>query len=137
VLLASIQHPIFSAAQPEVTIEQFMTACEEEKSSEEYQQRKQISECLTEECRALKNAAHNARQDLVKARKISSANWWTLSIEEQTLVTDFQSGQLERIRDDCDLAFGWNQQMRTNMGSTASRMAQRIGGTCRELTKPC
>ena len=59
----------------------------------------------------------------MKAKKISSANWWTLSIEEQTLVTDFQSGQLERIRDDCDLAFGWNQQMRTNMGSTASLMA--------------
>ena len=85
----------------------------------------------------MKNAAHKARQDLVKAKKLSSANWWTLSSEEQTLMTNFQSGQLERIRDDCDLAFGWNQQMRTDMGSTASRLAQRIGGTCRELTKPC
>jgi len=88
---------------------------------------KTVSECLTEERRALKNAAHKARQDLVKAKKLSSANWWTLSEEDQTLVTNFHSGQLERIRDDCDLAFGWNQQMRTDMGSTASRLAQRIG----------
>jgi hypothetical protein len=123
VLLASIQHPICSAAQPEVAIQQFMTACEQEKSSHEYQQRKQISERLTEERRALKKAAHKARQDLVKARKIIRANWWNLSREDQTLLTDFQSGQLDRIRDDCDRAFGWNQQMRTNMGSTASRMA--------------
>ena len=123
VLLASIQHPIFSAAQPKVAIEQFMTACEQEKSSHEYQRRKQISERHTEERRALKNAAHKARQDLVKARKLSSANWWNLSREDQTLLTNFQSGQLDRIRDDCDRAFGWNQQMRTNMGSTASRMA--------------
>ena len=136
VLLAAIQHPIFSAAQPEIAIEQFMTACDEEKSSKEYQQRKEVSERLTEEGRALKDAAHKARQDLVKARKLSSAHWSSLSSEEQNLLTDFQSGELERIRDDCDLAFGWNQQMRTNMGSTASRMAQRIGGTCRELTKP-
>ena len=137
VLLAAIQHPIFSAAQPEIAIEQFMTACDEEKSSKEYQQRKEVSERLTEEGRALKDAAHKARQDLVKARKLSSAHWSSLSSEEQNLLTDFQSGELERIRDDCDLAFGWNQQMRTDMGSTASRMAQRIGGTCRELTKPC
>ena len=137
VLLAAIQHPIFSAAQPEIASEQFMTACDEEKSSEEYQQRKQVSERLTEERRALKDAAHKARQDLVKARKLSSAHWSSLSSEEQNLLTDFQSGELERIRDDCDLAFGWNQHMRTNMGSTASRMAQRIGGTCRKLNKPC
>jgi hypothetical protein len=123
VLLASIQHPIFSAAQPEVAIEQFMTACEQEKSSHEYQRRKQVSERHTEERRALKNAAHKARQDLVKARKLSSANWWNLSREDQTLLTNFQSGELDRIRDDCDRAFGWNQQMRTDMGSTASRMA--------------
>ena len=123
VLLASIQHPIFSAAQPKVAIEQFMTACEQEKSSHEYQRRKQISERHTEERRALKNAAHKARQDLVKARKLSSANWWNLSREDQTLLTNLQSGELDRIRDDCDRAFGWNQQMRTDMGSTASRMA--------------
>ena len=49
VLLASIQHPIFSAAQPKVAIEQFMTACEQEKSSHEYQRRKQVSERHTEE----------------------------------------------------------------------------------------
>jgi hypothetical protein len=130
VLLASIQHPICSAAQPEVAIQQFMTACEQEKSSHEYQQRKQISERLTEERRALKKAAHKARQDLVKARKIIRANWWNLSREDQTLLTDFQSGQLDRIRDDCDRAFGWNQQMRTNMGSTASRMA---AAACQQL----
>ena len=122
-LLASIQHPICTAAQPEVMIQKFMTACEQEKSSHEYQRRKQVSERHTEERRALKNAAHKARQDLVKARKLSSANWWNLSREDQTLLTNFQSGELDRIRDDCDRAFGWNQQMRTDMGSTASRMA--------------
>ena len=79
---------------------------DEEKSSEEYQQRKQVSERLTEERRALKDAAHKARQDLVKARKLSSAHWSSLSSEEQNLLTDFQSGELERIRDDCDRAFG-------------------------------
>jgi len=67
---------------------------------------KTVSECLTEERRALKNAAHKARQDLVKAKKLSSANWWTLSEEDQTLVTNFHSGQLDRIRNDCDRAFG-------------------------------
>jgi hypothetical protein len=129
VLLAAIQHPIFSAAQPEVTISQFITACEQEKSSEEYQRRKLISERLTADRRALKDAAHKARQDLVTAKKLSTWNWGTLSRKEQTLVTDFQSGKLESIRAECDLAFGWNQQMRTTTGSTASRMAQRIGGT--------
>jgi hypothetical protein len=122
VLLASIQHPICTAAQPEVMIQKFMTACEQEKDSVEYKQRKQISERCTEERKALKKAAHKARQDLVKARKIMEAPLWSLSKEDQTLVTDFQSGHLERIRDDCDQAFGWNQQMRTDMGSTASRM---------------
>jgi hypothetical protein len=129
VLLAAIQHPLFSAAQPEVTISQFITACEQEKASEEYQRRKLISERLTNDRRALKDAAHKARQDLVTAKKLSSWNWGTLSRKEQTLVTDFQSGKLESIRAECDAAFGWNQELRTTTGSTASRMAQRIGGT--------
>jgi hypothetical protein len=127
VLLASIQHPLFRVP---ASIRQFMTAWETEKSSEDYKKQKQISECLTEERRALKKAAHQARQDLVKARKIHCENWENLSREDKTLWTNLQSGQLDRIRDACDQAFGWNQQMRTNTGSTASRIA---AAACQQL----
>ena len=127
VLLASIQHPLFRVP---ASIRQFMTAWETEKSSEDYKKQKQISECLTEERRALKKTAHQARQDLVKARKIHCENWENLSREDKTLWTNLQSGQLDRICDACDQAFGWNQQMRTNTGSTASRIA---AGACQQL----
>ncbi|CAK0895404.1 unnamed protein product [Prorocentrum cordatum] len=73
VVLASIQHPICSAAQPADAIRRFMRAWDEEKSSEDYKKRTQISERLTKERRALKNAAHAARQALVRGRKIG---WW-------------------------------------------------------------
>ena len=60
IVLASIQHPICSVAQPADAVQRFMRAWEEEKSSDDYKKRMQISERLTEERRALKNAAHAA-----------------------------------------------------------------------------
>ena len=38
--------------------------------------------------------------------------------------TDFISGRLARVRDECDAAFGWNREMRIAAGSTAIRMGQ-------------
>ena len=68
VVLAAIQYPISSAAQPEYAVKRFMSAWQKEKLSEEYNKRKQISEQLTKERRALKNAAHAARQALVRGK---------------------------------------------------------------------
>ena len=73
VVLASIQHPICSSAPPADAIQRFMRAWEEEKSSDDYKKRVQISEQLTKERRALKNAAHAARQALVRGRNIHAA----------------------------------------------------------------
>ena len=67
-VLASIQHPICSAAQPADVMQRFIRAWEEEKSSDDYKKRMQISERLTKERRALKNAAHAARQALVRGK---------------------------------------------------------------------
>ena len=74
VLLAAIQHPVFSAAQPEAVLssaeqpaamlQSFMNAWEQEKTTEEYKKRVGISERRTEERTRLKNAAHEARRDL-------------------------------------------------------------------------
>ena len=127
-LLTAIQHPICIAAQPADAIQRFMTAWEQEKSSDEYKRRVDISERLTEERRALKRAAHAARQDLVQGKKISMAinrgarEWDDMSSEEARLLNDFNSGKLHRVRDDCDAAFRWNAQMRATAGSAASRM---------------
>ena len=68
VVLAAIQYPISSAAQPEYAVKRFMSAWQQEKLSEDYKKRKQISEELTKERRALKNAAHAARQALVRGK---------------------------------------------------------------------
>ena len=68
VVLAAIQYPISSAAQPEYAVKRFMSAWQQEKLSEDYKKRKQISEELTNERRALKNAAHAARQALVRGK---------------------------------------------------------------------
>ena len=83
-LLACIAHPICSAAQPvspthraaqpvSSSIAGFMKAWEKEKTSRDYQKRREISEKLTAERRGLKKAAHAARQDLTRARKIARA----------------------------------------------------------------
>ena len=127
-MLAYIQHPICSAAQPADAIQRFMRAWEEEKSSDDYKKRMQISERLTKERRALKNAAHAARQALVRGRKIHAAilrgsnQRAALSDLDNALLDDFICGRLDRVRDECDAAFGWNREMRTAAGSAANRM---------------
>ena len=130
IVLASIQHPICRAAQPAGAIQRFMRALEEEKSSEAYQKRMQMSERLTEKRRALKNAAHTARQALVRGQKIHAAilqgskQRAALSAMDRALVDDFISGMLARRRDECDAAFGWNREMRTAAGSVANRIGR-------------
>ena len=74
VLMAAIQHPVFctaepeavlsSAEQPAAVLQSFMNAWEQEKTTEEYKKRVEISERRTEERTRLKNAAHEARRDL-------------------------------------------------------------------------
>ena len=44
--------------------------------------------------------------------------------QPEHLLEDFNSGTLMRARDDCDAAFGWNNQMRSDMGSAAARVGQ-------------
>ena len=130
VVLASIQHPICSAAQPADAMQRFMRAWEEEKSSDDYKKRMQISERLTKERRALKNAAHAARQALVRGKKIDAAilrgskQRAALSDQEKTILDDFICGKLARVRDERDAAFGWNREMRTAAGSTAIRIGR-------------
>ena len=58
VLLASIQYPLCSAAQPAQIIEEFMTAWEEEKATDDYKKRVRMSEKATEERKQLKKWAH-------------------------------------------------------------------------------
>ena len=127
---ASIQHPICSAAQPADAIQRFMRAWEEEKSSDDYKKRMQISERLTKERRALKNAAHAAREAFQRGRKIDAAilqgskQRAALSDQDKALLDDFICGRLDRVRDECDAAFGWNKEMRTAAGSTANRIGR-------------
>ena len=107
-----------------------MRAWEEEKSSEDYKKRVQISEQLTKERMALKNAAHASRQAFVRGRKIHAAilqdsnQWAALSDRDKTLLDDFTRGTLERVRDNCDAAFGWNNEMRAAASSTANKIGR-------------
>ena len=76
----------------------------------------------------LKKAAHAARQDLVRARKIDDAikdrrrTLQDLSQRDRKLLDDFKSGKLEQVRDEADAAFGWNQEMRNAAGTAAGRL---------------
>ena len=130
IVLASIQYPICSAAQPADAVQRFVRAWQEEKSSDDYKKRMQISERLTEERRALKNAAHAARQALVRGRNIPAAvardakQLATLSHRDRALLADFTCGKLATIRDECDAAFGWNREMRIAVSSTAAKMGR-------------
>ena len=105
-----------------------MEAWETEKTTEEYQKRKEISEKLTAKRRKLKKAAHAARQDVVRALKIASAlgtggrRSSGLMQWERTLLDDLRSGKLIRAREECDAAFGWNRQMRDEAGTAAGRL---------------
>ena len=112
VLLASIQYPLCSAAQPAKIIEDFMTAWEEEKATDAYKERVRISEKATEDRKQLKKNAHAARQNLMHGKKINNdislglRHWVNLSADEKTLLNEFNSGQLTRCRNECDAAFG-------------------------------
>ena len=111
-------------------MQRFIRAWEEEKSSDDYKKRMQISGRLTKERRALTNAAHAARQTLVRGRQIHTAilrgstQRAALSDQDNALLDDFISGRLARVRDECDAAFGWNREMRIAAGSTAIIMGQ-------------
>ena len=107
-----------------------MKAWEKEKTSRDYQKRREISEKLTADRRKLKKAAHAARQELTRARKIARAiqtgvrHLGDLWQWEKTLLGDLNSGKLAQVRDECDAAFGWNQQMRDEAGTAASRLGE-------------
>ena len=111
-------------------MQQFMTAWNEEKLSEDYKKRVQISVQSTLERRFLKRAAHTARQNLVQAAKSNCAirsgrqDLRNLSRTERRLLDDYNSGELARIRDACDAAVGWNKQKRIAVGSAAARVGQ-------------
>ena len=131
VLLAAIQHPICSAAQPATILQKFMAAWELEKNSDDYKKRVQVSERLTEERRQLKKSnAHAARQEVARGQMINAdilcgvRVWRSLSDREKVLLDDFNSGKLHRARDACDEAFGWNKEMRSAAGSAASRVGR-------------
>jgi hypothetical protein len=139
-LLDCIQHPICSAArpaasigsaaQPAAIIRRFMTAWDKVKFSDDYKQRVQVSQRLTDERREVKNAAHAARQTFARAARINDAivsgskvrNH--LSNDEKALLAALKSGSLIRIRDECDAAFGWNRKTRDAAGSAAARVAR-------------
>ena len=103
-----------------------MRAWEEEKASEDYKKRMQISERLTKERRDSKNAARAARQALARGRKIHALvrDEARLSDQDRALLDDFISGKLARDRDERDAAFGWNTEMRTSAGSAAISMGR-------------
>ena len=138
VLLAAIQHPVFSAAQPEAVfgsdeqpaamLQRFMDAWEQEKTTEDYKKRVEMSARRTEERTRLKNAAHEARRDLVQGRKINDAilrgalKWDDLDVLEKALLDDFNSGKLRRVQEERDADFGWNRAASSAAGSAASRL---------------
>ena len=125
-LLACIQHPICSAAQPAETFQRIMFAWEQEKESNAYKQRWQVSQRLTDDRRELTNAARAARQAFARAKKIyddidsGEKRRRNLSSAESAMLAEFESGSLERARDDCDAAFGWNKETRDAAGSAAA-----------------
>ena len=47
-----------------------------------------------------------------------------LSNTDKEVLDDFNSGSLMRIRDECDAAFGWNNQMRDAAGSAAAQVGR-------------
>ena len=130
VLLSCIQHPICSAAQPADAIRRFMDAWEREKSSPEHKKRMQVSLHRTEERRSLKRAAHAARQNVAKARRLDEdilrgrRHVDDLTSTDQTLLDDFKTGRLTRISAECDAAFGWSEDRRAATGSASDRMGR-------------
>ena len=47
-----------------------------------------------------------------------------MSDEDKALLDNFISGELLRVRYQCDAVFGWNREMRIAAGSAAIRIAQ-------------
>jgi len=111
-------------------LQTFMDAWEEEKTTDAYKKRVLISQRRTQQQGDLKNAAHEARRNLVLGGKINGAimrgdrTWDDLGDAEKALLDDFNSGKLQRVRDECDEAFGWNRYMRSAAGSAASRLSR-------------
>ena len=89
-----------------------------------------ISQRRTKQQEDLKNAAHEARRNLVRGKNINGAiirgdgTWDDLGDAEKALLDDFNSGKLQRVRDECDEAFGWNRDMRSAAGSAATRLSR-------------
>ena len=90
----------------------------------------------------LKKAAHAARQNLARARKIARAietggrHLGGLWQWEKTLLEDLNSGKLAQVVDECDAAFGWNQQMRDKAGTAAGRLCPRGSSKTAVLHSP-
>ena len=90
----------------------------------------QVSQLLTTEDKANKNAAHASRHNIARGLNINDAIssgkklWDDLSKPEQALLDDFASGKLKRDRDECDAAFKWNKHIRSEMGCAATSMGQ-------------
>ena len=87
-----------------------------------------VSQRRTDDRTRLKDAAHQARRDLLQGRKINDEisrgdrPYGDLSSLEKTLLDDFNSGKLENVRDERDAAFGWSQAERSAAGSAASSL---------------
>ena len=142
IVLACIQYPICSAVQPATSghrvaqhvssyIADVMQAWECEKNSSDYQKRRDISIKLTNQRSVLKKAAHDARQELARASKIAELlakssdgdrDFHDLPQKDKNLLDAFHSGELARVRDKCDAAFGWNLQRRNAAGTAAGRL---------------
>ena len=109
-----------------------MSSWNQEKATDEYKKRVQISEQATEERKRLKKEAHAARQNLVRGTrihheiKLSHRGWDYLSDDEKTLLDEFNSGQLISRRDKCDAAFGWDKQQRDAAESAAARLTHQV-----------
>ena len=96
----------------------------------DYQKRREISETLTEKRIELKKVAHAGGQELARARQLDTdighgmRYLRDLSRRERSLLDKLNSGKLERVRDECDAAFGWKHQMRIDAGIAAGRLCR-------------
>ena len=109
-------------------LQSFMDAREQEKTTDEYNMRVEISQRRTEQRGALKIAAHEARRKVTLGGQIDNAiqrgerRWMDLNDTELLLLDAFNSGKLHRIQKKCDQAFGWNRVMKSAAGNGAARL---------------
>ena len=66
-LLAAIQHPVFSAEQPGAMLKRFTDAWKKEEESAAHQNRRRISQPVTAKRAAARSAAHEARRKFARA----------------------------------------------------------------------